>query len=1115
MNNVVYIETSKRSGSGVIFKCDYKDEVFDDIGKDTSEAYIVLTNYHVLQDLDCNEKEQKQYVDLEILDIDGAVVDSQYIKHVYFASGNNFDYSNDIAALLVLISSVCSIDCDNQVYFDYNADTSVTTIGYPHVFQDDEINHKLKLKGTLEECEQSKIEMYKIQDDYHWYQNTTDKDLLEGLSGGPVYAAYDNKSILIGINQSLCNIGEGKNPFKIVYFIPIRRVFEWLRSQGILIFEYVNHNVRIRWIENIKNRKSENEKSIVLIGNSGSGKTSFVKTFCLNSDNIDASGDGQTTRMNINYELKTFCEKPNIQITFRNKEKFAEYIMDINKYNIIDFVCRNRFGMMPRDLDFDKMAYIRDFSIVIEHLNLEGEFKGNIKKTIKKINAALFLSGNEKDLEVYDDIILKCYFEIFELLEKILKHSSDKNLKLCELRTLLNREYFNEYFNSAKNLKFNSIEKIDNFFDKGFKEVMPKSFDTVNDNELVDSFKTLINKCSGFFDIREFDFLFEEDELKNKCNDFFAELFLIPQKENEYNSEKILKKDWRSLERFQSVTSDNETNKTEKKNAKTLYGSIEEYYKKIYDLINEKLMAHIIDISQKVYFHFNELCEAEKKIITLCLKVENGSSLTSLVESICIEDSFSNDFAMLLNDKNIDHITFVDTYGLNHIERGNQLEVTVANVFNTISDSKEAGPDAVFYIKKMDSEKPTELGTILPIINGLRQTTPIYCIFTAADQFFMGKESHLPGLRWNKQNYDRLHDFRDFLFPKIVGYLLTNNTLVKRLKGPDKVKNKIYSVITDNLVPFTSKYDINNDTMLELNRKSIDIVFTSLLIDEWNNGFIDVKKWKEYGEGAQSQLKHAIQEDLKNMFSISSRDKWEFKHHKTIEANFRRLYRFNKRYDKNNPTLGFNGVEIGRWDNLLQIGYSEAFLGKNGQTLYELIKRGIQEEKAYSILAILKDIMLLQGMNVWEKRNENMIPKVKDENHKMQFRDLFEKMYSTGQYKNNPFDRKEEEIYIKEYSLRASRKRAEYLNDVCDFRKGIENKDILSQFVDYVYENLCIFVEKENERCLRLLIKYKQDFKKDIYDMIETIQKYFYGEEKDVKGALELLSNIEFNTTEN
>lgn len=167
MNCIVYIETAKRSASGVILKCQCEETEKFQKAED-EETYIVLTNYHVLQDLHEDDSDQKKYVDLEIMDGEGNVIDSKYISHVYFASGNNHDNSSDIAALLVMVKSVVDVCYCNDVHFGYE-EKEIFTEGYPHVFQEDIINRQLRIYGKVEKYNRQSIGIYKIIDDYHWY----------------------------------------------------------------------------------------------------------------------------------------------------------------------------------------------------------------------------------------------------------------------------------------------------------------------------------------------------------------------------------------------------------------------------------------------------------------------------------------------------------------------------------------------------------------------------------------------------------------------------------------------------------------------------------------------------------------------------------------------------------------------------------------------------------------------------------------------------------------------------------------------------------------------------------------------------------------------------------
>lgn len=240
MKNLVFIETYNRHGSGIIFPCRAKEE----------NSYIVITNYHVIRDLNETSLNIRDCVNLEFYDNRGRKIDIRYIKSIEIAYGEVFDNENDIAALLVVLDEAVHIEFEDYVCFEILQEAQVFTEGYPEVLNDSDVNRRLCLEGKRESTFpiMDKMGIYKLTDSIHWYKEYTDKELLDGLSGGPVYAQKRDINYLLGINQSLCNVGDGNNPFKIVYYIQIRQVFEWLREEGILLFEYNNGKIQIEWI---------------------------------------------------------------------------------------------------------------------------------------------------------------------------------------------------------------------------------------------------------------------------------------------------------------------------------------------------------------------------------------------------------------------------------------------------------------------------------------------------------------------------------------------------------------------------------------------------------------------------------------------------------------------------------------------------------------------------------------------------------------------------------------------------------------------------------------------------------------------------------------------------
>lgn len=353
MKNLVFIETYSRHGSGIIFPCKGKDK----------NSYIVITNYHVVRDLKESVSDIKDYVNLEIYDNQGRSIEKEYIKNIEIAYGEVFDNENDIAALLVVLDEAINIEFEEYVSFENVEDTQVFTEGYPEILNDCDINRRLCLEGKRESTfpEMDKLGIYKLTDSIHWYKEFTDKDLLDGLSGGPVYMQRQGVRYLIGINQSLCNVGDGNNPFKIVYFIQIRQVFEWLRNQGIILFEYNSGKIQIEWIFHGDKAEEARDINILMLGGSGAGKSSFIKELMLHGKEVNASGDGQTTRMDINYELMDYCEKPMVDVKILTKDKFSKKMMKQTHLNVIQYIFIDLFDLPHIDLTMNMLGYVKCF----------------------------------------------------------------------------------------------------------------------------------------------------------------------------------------------------------------------------------------------------------------------------------------------------------------------------------------------------------------------------------------------------------------------------------------------------------------------------------------------------------------------------------------------------------------------------------------------------------------------------------------------------------------------------------------------------------------------------------------------------------------------------------
>lgn len=1097
MRNIVYIATYKRTGSGVLLGCDLN---FGFDRKKDEKSYLILTNYHVIQDIDQSIENQKRFIKFKIKDINGEFIDSQHISYVSVKSGNNYNMSSDIAAILVIIKACCKIKCSNKIYIGSKEDRVIATQGYPHVFQNNLINQELCLTGKVEKYNKQGLGVYKILDDYHGYSDISDKELMDGISGAPVYTSEDGKEYLIGINQSLCNIGDGKNPFKIIYFLEIGRVLEWLRSQEIILFEYKNKHVKLLWMKSVdreeiqdsieeKDNKEvrllnlEKNKRIVLIGGSGAGKSSFLKTMCQNGELFGTVGDGQTTRATVAYHLQMNCKEPSIFIKFSNMAKFVEERMDDCDLRLKEFFLCNYYGMDKKDIDSNPLVYLQDIMSPLRYMS-QHENNSSCEQVFKEISDTIYICQEANDIVDYKDRILKAYDSVLRFLKLFF---NDKEKGMIRKEKYLRHGYFSKkaadnYIQDNK--KSNALDFFVDFFKKW--NAMDE-IENHEDSDIEENLKNVIEKKEGIFNISEFFYLNLKEDMGEFCELLFKKMFYV-------NGRFFT--DWNVLEE-----EDEEKERENRINIKKRIGNFYvDFYKEVERLLQEKGINLSKGIQCKIQYASNE----EKKLITRCLRKVGDDSLSSIVSTVVIEDAISNDYAFGLHERKIHGLDIYDTCGIDHIERGNH-EIYIRSLLNDIKGNsrgkdekgKKGKPiDAIIYVKKLDSEKPTELETMLPIINGIEQACPIFCLFTAADQFLYGREHYMSQLVWDREHYENWKkdkEYQEFWFPKVIENMHESTSFVDQLDAPNLVKQKISNFVLDHMFPFACEYDINQDQIIQLNRKSIVSIMMSILVDEWNIGFIpktqkddidiDSDVREEHINSIDRELKDAVEEDLEKMFRRASQCDWGYRHHSTILANFKRIYRYNDKYNKEHKELGFNRTLINRWDNLLEQGFSESFLSRKGKTLQILNEKfGLSVEKAYALMATVKNEVITDEMGIWHVK----------EGQESEFRTLFRRMYENENiYPVNVFEKQTQEP-TENYGR--NQQKIEFLNKHCDFGIGLEGSaSIKHSLVEYLYKEIREMLEENNKIYFNSLLKYDLKFNESLEYVERVMKKYANG----------------------
>lgn len=1044
MKNLVFIETYDRHGSGIIFPCKAKEE----------NSYIVITNYHVVRGLNETSPNIKDCVNLEFYDNKGRRIDKEYIINIEAAYGEVFDNETDIAALLVVLDDAIHIEFEDYVCFDILQEKQVFTEGYPEVLNDSDINRRLCLEGKRESTfpVMDKLAIYKLTDNIHWYKEYTDKDLLDGLSGGPVYAQKRDINYLLGINQSLCNVGDGSNPFKIVYYIQIRQVFEWLREQGIILFEYNSGKIQIEWIYHSEKDKRAQDINILLLGGSGAGKSSFVKEFLLHGEEVNASGDGQTTRMDIYYQLSDYCEKSTVNIKILTKDDFSTKLIEQTHLNIIEYIFTDLFDLPYIDLSMNMLGYVKILLPQIECL-LTILREENRRTPITQVEKRETVLEKMKEIICKDDEAEQKEIEILydDILKMLASLSREEQITEQQLSAILRREVFLQYCEkikqeqgAASDNQVSLKDYISNILEnkiEGGPEKRPYKIDIFD----------VGNVCRGFFDIREFYYL--EESFETEIKKLFREF-----------SNTIKRRYYFYKDQTDSEEQELEDDKPEDR-------SLKKYYELLYDkIISAIRQYHFIDFNTQKNWktELDDMGKNERKFLELCLKVVKGNSLSGIVENIKIEDSISNNYAYMLKQKGIKKLCFIDTCGLDHIDRGMGIKSHLNQMFTEYKDNKIVF-DAIFYIKKLDSGRPTELQRILPLLYSACPSKPVFCIFTGADIFYAGREGLLIEREWCKHSYEQSKKIDENVIPKSAAYFYENQNIVSQMPCSEEWKGIIYHVVTENLIPFVADTRIRNKPEYIIsNRRYLKKLFEAILLDEWNAGYIDIKTIDELLE--KPEFIDALKEDISRMFYKASLFDWNHKHHMTVNANVTRLLGKNAE-----NSMGYIGVSVDRWDCLLKAGYQEVFLEGNSKVIKMLSNYKIGNSQLESMFAKLRDEIIAVDIRF----------RSVDKEKQSKFRESFEKMYDEeSEHKYNPFSKEATKI-----ELRNQSEKRKYLADVCDFTKGLERDHIKKPFVEIFQEEIKSYIKEQNKNRMRLLLQYRSDFKQKIDGVISEIEE--------------------------
>ena len=1109
--NIVLIQTIDSMGTGIMYPAQYDNR------EKNCKSYIVFTNSHVLEGLETEEKSEKydwrSFLVLQVFDDFGKVIPEEAIKRVFtYKSSDKTDMQKDVAALLIQIDDSIPISLNDRILSEELEDRSTLYMeGYPNVLLNDEVNQKLQLKGISKKIfpENEEVGVYQIADSYHWYNDFKDIQLLQGFSGSPVYVQKEKESYLIGMNQSISNIYNGENPFKLVYYLKIEHILKILRKSGCIIFrKNVNGSYQIEWIYGKEKELDayENKPVFMMIGGSGAGKSSFAIDFAANADLLNVSNDGQTTRTSIIYNYKIVEKEKRAEVVFLEKEEFCDQMKMLSGITPILSVIQEIFGFSERLAAVYPAIYIQNCYYLIEYLIHHK--KGEIPKWFLQMEDIVFINTNSttNQLELRDEymniygqivILFQKYIpldfipyicdlpKIYEVYEQFcskylpLRGNNDEFDRQEQIEMIKEAFGKEEVTNNIRNLEYG--EKLDDII-----EIMRKHFynQIKGENEqkldvkkyqceCVKSFYNYINKAGRkdeseqiLSEIRNRNNeilksklrIAQDDFLKQLCNihGFFSLEEFDFLGRSEIKIKEALKPFIISEELFGEVSQDESLEIRWDK-------IITEFYEKIYNEIFDSILKCVeikhgnmkVDKSKEnvkqFTFYINKMTEWENNLLTYCLQVQQSNSLTGVIKYVNIYDDISNQYALLLKELKISCLQILDTYGLDHIEWSNGAKDSLYDIkyrYGKIRDF-DTSKMGIVYLKKLDSGRPDELKEILPMICEVWPQSPIYCAFSGLDLLYgEGSKELRYGIQWEKEQLENC--------PKAVRYLLSEEgekEIFRYAKCSYDRKKNYYLVLKNNIVAFCGNRDLvdKNYGYYDNNIQQIKRILSSLILNEMNAmEIIDVKKLEEIINSDDG--KKSILVLLEKVFDEASIPIWNY-HHMIARANCNRLWAIGKQ----KYILGYyrEGGVRHQWNQLFHEAYAKVMTSEkiNKKELMNCFQKvGIS----------LVESLLIDCEYDFLGTDRNLSDgEIKD---KLKFRVLLEAMYSSKIGKevfadHNPFEDFKDKEKIKDVPYHEVKK---YLENVMNFSKGFrKNKELQNDMYEF-------FKEKLNEKALSI-----------------------------------------------
>ena len=406
---IVKISTFKGQCSGIIISCNNARE-------EKHNYYLIITVAHLCKDLfeKIEEKKEqkniKNYICFDILNTEKNLIsEKDYEIEDYFVSESLLN-EDDILCFFVKIKDLHHIDGEVMVS-DSGSLGDVMTEGFPNISN----SQMIDLKGTVckKTDEINHIYSYRISDDYHYYGTISDLIVMEGLSGAPVLTENNR---LLGINQSIPYFSNGENPFKIVNYMDINHIFDFLRENSCIVYSLIDNVLKLKWI---KTKNENNKKNSYYI--SEELKYDFTCREVFWPEDIEEEKAKQGENYKISEEMERMLAKVE-----KNREKiikqFARFSFNLHE-NGVEFEDYSPGNVLIKDKSGNYEFYLVDLN------RMKFNVKLNLNRRMKNVSRMM---ENEKIARIFADEYAKCYKQREEIVFRYLRYYIRKHKRYVD-----------------------------------------------------------------------------------------------------------------------------------------------------------------------------------------------------------------------------------------------------------------------------------------------------------------------------------------------------------------------------------------------------------------------------------------------------------------------------------------------------------------------------------------------------------------------------------------------------------------------------------------------------------------------------------------------------------